>query len=83
MRWLMCLRASNLVAIAALMRLSQREFSPSCSISPLDICLYFRSVLYNCFGGDSPDAENATMPLLAFNTAQYYTPVCLLPSMFP
>ena len=74
----MCLRASNLVAIAALILLSQREFSPSCSISPLDICLYLRSGLHNCFGGDSPDTENVTMLVLAFSPAQYYT-LCLLP----
>ena len=46
MRWLMCLRANNLVAIAALMLLAQREFSPRCSISPQDICLYLGSVLH-------------------------------------
>ena len=79
----MCLRASNLVAIAALILLAQREFSPRCSISPQDICLYLGSVLHNCFGGDSPDAENVAMPLFAFNAGQYYTPVCLLVSMHP
>ena len=83
MRWPMCLRANNLVAIAALMLLAQREFSPRCSISPQDICLYLGSVLHNCFAGDGPDAENVTMPLLAFNAGQYYTPVCLLLSMHP
>jgi hypothetical protein len=82
MRWPMCLRANNLVAIAALILLAQREFSPRC-ISPQDICLYLGSVLHNCFGSDSPDAENVAMPLLAFNTGQYYTPVCLLVSMHP
>ena len=46
MRWLMCLRANNLVAIAALMPLAQREFSPRCSISPQNICLYLGSVLH-------------------------------------
>ena len=61
MRWLMCLRANNLVAIGALMPLAQREFSPRCSISPQDICLYLGSVLHNCFGGDGPDAENVAM----------------------
>ena len=80
MRWCVFAR-KYLAAIAALILLSQREFSPTCSIAPLDICLYLRSGLHNCFGGDSPDAENVTMLLLAFNTAQYYTPVCLLPSM--
>jgi hypothetical protein len=50
MRWLMCLRAYNLVPIAALMLLAQGDFSPRCSISPQNICLYLRSGLHSRFG---------------------------------
>ena len=51
MRWLTCLRANNLLAIAALMLLAQGEFSPRCSISPqisactLDQCLIIVSAV--------------------------------------
>jgi hypothetical protein len=45
----------------------------------LDIRLCLKSVLHSWFSGDSPDAENVTMLLLAFSLAQYYT-LFLLPS---
>jgi hypothetical protein len=54
--------------------------SPELFYIALDNGLHLKSVLHNCFGGDNPTPKNVTMLLLAFNAAEHYTPVCLLPS---
>jgi hypothetical protein len=81
MRWLMCLRRKQSCC--------HRCADASCQARILTEVFYITSeylpvpgsVLHNCFGGSRPDAENVAMPLLAFNSGQYYTPVCLLVSM--